>query len=181
MEEEYIREYLKNNIKPNADVYSRVSYRTSAYLNDGAYLPCVIFRKSADIVDLAIRRFDEERGKLLKKTISHRKIVEHFVTKQNCINSYDIGRIEKSPFALDTKFYEKIWSASETRMSWISFTATMDDDKEFWFGTPYNIEFFEMPEGYGADRVIEIHPHNALSTGTYLRYKPYFDCYLSFL
>jgi GNAT superfamily N-acetyltransferase len=49
-----------------------------------------------------------------------------------------INRIEKSPYALLAEFYKKVRLPGVTK-SWIGFTAKMDDDKEFEFGT--NDEF----------------------------------------
>jgi len=41
----------------------------------------------------------------------------------------------------------------ETSMGWTEFTAAMDDGKEFSFGTSFETMFFNMPEGYTADRI----------------------------
>lgn len=175
MNEKEIKQFLVANIEPVADVYSRRAYRAAVYLRDGTYLPCVVFRKASDIVELALRRFDETRSQKLDRSMGYRSVVEVFVTGGNRLAVYDVDRVTTSPFALPTRFRDQLWSAGETAMGWISFTATMDDEQEFWFGTSFNIDFFEMPSGYTADRITAIHPHNALQ-GVYLRDKPFFDC-----
>ena len=58
--EEEIIKFLKDNVEPYPDNIYGVGYRASAYLKDGTYLPCVIFRNPATIVKLATRRFKEE-------------------------------------------------------------------------------------------------------------------------
>lgn len=52
--------FLKDNVEPLDDNAFGLGYRVSVYLTDGTFLPCVIFRNSNTIVDLAIRRFKEE-------------------------------------------------------------------------------------------------------------------------
>ena len=42
-------------------------------------------------------------------------------------------------------------------MGWTSFTAKMKDGKVFAFGTPFNFEFFDLPEGYTHKDIVEIH------------------------
>lgn len=178
MTAEDIFRFLHSEIESISDVFCKQAYRASAHLRDGTYLPCVMFRDSSDIVDLAIRRFDETKNnKNLHESMGYHAIVKSFVAKGNCINSYDVARVEKSPYAIPAQYRNRIWSAGETRMSWISFTGLMNDGKEFWFGTPYHIEFFEMPEEYTADQITDVIPHRSLS-GQPLRDKVFFDCYL---
>lgn len=178
MNTEKIVEFLRSEIEPISDSVSKKAYRASVHLIDGVYLPCVIFRDVSEVVDLALRRFDETRkNKQLHESIGYRAAVESWIAKGNRVNDYDILSIEKSPFAIPAKCRNAIWAAGETRMSWISFVGLMKDRKEFWFGTPFNIEFFDMPDGYRADEMTDVIPHKSLS-GQYLKDKPYFDCYI---
>ena len=178
MTNEEVVKFLCAEIEPVSDVYSRRAYRASVCLRDGTYLPCVMFRNFSDIVDLAIRRFNETRNnKSLHESMGYRAVVKSFVATGNRVDGYDIARVEKSPYAIPAICRNKVWSAGETRMGWISFTGLMDDGKGFWFGTSYHIEFFEMPEGYTASQMIDVLPHKSLS-GQYLRERPFFDCYL---
>lgn len=59
---EGIMALLKDNIKPLKNNVMGDGYRAAVYLVDGTYLPCVIFRNPKTIVDLAIRRFEQERS-----------------------------------------------------------------------------------------------------------------------
>ena len=90
--------FLKDNIEPLEDSVYGLGYRVSAYLTDGTYLPCVVFRNPSKIVDLAIMRFkDEQTGKGFfsrSSDVGYRDIVTTFVTKGNCLNDYDIEKVE---------------------------------------------------------------------------------------
>ena len=46
----------------------------------------------------------------------------------------------------------------ETSMGWTEFYATMEDGKEFCFGTTFHIEFFCMPEDCTAKNIVKITP-----------------------
>jgi hypothetical protein len=54
--------FLKENIEPLEDNVYGLGYRASVYLKDGTFLPCVLFRNPNAVVNLAIRRFKEEKG-----------------------------------------------------------------------------------------------------------------------
>ena len=118
--------FLKNNIEPLEDNAFGTGYRASVYLVDGTFLPCIIFRNSKKIVDLAIKRFrDEPSGRSVFKDSSkgYKNIIKSFVAKGNCINDYDIARVDKSKFAFPTSILKKI--NGETTMSWTGFAAQM--------------------------------------------------------
>ena len=197
--EEEIIKFLKDNIEPYPDNTYGVGYRVSAYLKDGTYLPCVIFRNPATIVKLATRRFKEEikgNGIFNKASgVGYYNIVKSFVTGGNKINEYDIERVEKSQYAFPLTIQNQI--TGETTMGWTGFAAKMKDGKHFGFGTSFSFEFFSMPNGYTVDDITEIINHSyVLDTGeirshrqgpltrpeeyktaVVYREKPYFDCY----
>jgi hypothetical protein len=58
---ENIIRFLRDNVEPLDDSTYGLSYRASAYLTDGIYLPCVIFVNPKLTVNLALRRFKEEQ------------------------------------------------------------------------------------------------------------------------
>ena len=58
---ENIIKFLKNNIEPIENNIYGLGYRASAYLTDGTFLPCVIFRNPDNYVNLALKRFKEEQ------------------------------------------------------------------------------------------------------------------------
>lgn len=158
---EDIIKFLKDNIEPLEDRSYGLGYRGSAYLTDGTFLPCVIFRNSKTVVNLAIRRFKEEqsgKGIFNRSGLGYFNIVKSFVASGNCINDYDIDRIEKSKFAFPLTIQQQI--KGETTMGWTGFAAKMKDGKFFGFGTSFNCEFFQMPEGYSTEDIEEIINHS---------------------
>ena len=203
MRTEEIIKYLRNNIEPLPDANYGDGYKASVYLNDGTFLPCVIFRNSREIKKLAVRRFKEEqKGKgIFNKSPSsgYFNIVKHFVTSGNKFNEYDIEKIEKSDFAFPLKIQNQI--KGKTTMGWTGFAAKMKDGKHFGFGTSFHWVFFQMPEGYSVNDIEEIVNHSFVLKNGELRshrqgpetrpeeYKdavvyrerPFFECFLDSL
>ncbi|MBL7718385.1 MAG: hypothetical protein JNL72_06090 [Flavipsychrobacter sp.] len=201
--EQEIIKFLKEHIEPLEDTFFGSGYRASVYLIDGTFLPCVIFRNSGKTVNLAIRRFKEEQtGKSVfsrSSGLGYYDIVKNFVTKGNCVNYYDIARVEKSRFAFPLNIQRQI--QGETTMSWTGFSARMKDGKYFGFGTAFRWEFFQMPDNYSVDDIEEIVNHSYVSqTGelkshregfnewpkdhsntTIYRERAFFECYLDSL
>lgn len=159
---EEIIKFLTDNVEPFQDNAYGFGYRAAVYLKDGTYLPCVIFRSSATIVKLAIRRFKEEKkgnGIFNQASgIGYYNIVKSFVTNGNRINVYDIERVEKSKYAFPLAIQKQI--TGETTMGWTGFAAKMKDGKIFGFGTTFTFEFFSMPEGYIVEDIVEIINHS---------------------
>ncbi len=197
---EDIIKYLKDNIEPLEDSIYGPSYRVSAFLIDGILLPCVIFRNSKNLVDLAVKRIkDELNGKSVFKSVSglgYYGIVKTYVTMGNRISSYDIATVEKSKFALPLVIQKQI--RGETTMGWTGFAVRMKDGKYFGFGTSFRMEFFQMPDGYSTEDFEEIINHSyVLNTGelrshrdssvtrpedykntVIYRERPFFECYI---
>lgn len=196
--QEDIISFLKDNVQPLANTSYGQGYRASVTLIDGLHLPCVTFRNSNPIVDLAQRRFKEEQtGKSVfskPSRLGYRDIVKTFITNGNCINYYDIGKIDKSVFAFPETILRKI--EGETKMGWTGFVAKMEDGKEFAFGTSFLFEFFNMPNGYSPNDIVEIINHSYLDEENNLksyhtpdmfgkfnissvyRERPYFECFM---
>ena len=198
--EDEIIEFLKNNIEPLEDNVYGLGYRASVYLKDETFLPCVVFRNSKPIVELAMRRFDEEQkrnenpGK--SSGVGYYEIVKNFVAHGNCINSYDIARVEKSRYALPLSIMKQI--RGETTMSWTGFAVKMKDGKYFAFGTTYRFMFFDIPDTYSFDDIEEIVNHSYVTEAGELRFhrvpffefpddynhailyrdRPYFECFV---
>ncbi|MGG5578619.1 hypothetical protein ACPDHL_14940 [Myroides sp. C15-4] len=176
---EGIIKFLKDNIEPLEDNAYGLGYRASVFLTDGTFLPCVIFRNPKTIVNLAISRFKEEQaGKSIfsrSSGLGYYDIVKTFVTNGNCINDYDIDRVEKSKFAFPLTIQNQI--RGETTMGWTGFAAKMKDGKFFGFGTSFHWEFFQIPEGYSVDDIEEIINHSyVLKTGELRNHKvPFFE------
>jgi len=197
---EDIIKFLKDNVEPLQDNSYGLGYRASVYLKDGTFLPCVIFRNPNTVVNLAIRRFKEEQtGKGIfnrSSGLGYYNIVKNFVTNGNCINDYDIDRVEKSKFAFPLTIQKQI--QGETTMGWTGFAAKMKDGNIFGFGTTFLWEFFQMPDNYSVDDIVEIINHSyVLKTGelrshregpmtrpeeykdaVVYRERPFFECYI---
>ena len=192
-DEEEIIAFLRNNIEPSEDYVYGSGYRASAYLTDGTFLPCVIFRNPKQVVELAIRRFQKEQ----QPGGDYHNIVTSFVTQGNCVNSYDIARVEKSRYAFPISVLNQI--EGETGMAWTGFAAKMKDGKFVGFGTGFYFEFFDIPEEYSTDDIEEIVNHSyVLETGLLrshrvgflfeepddyhkakvFRERPFFECYI---
>lgn len=146
---EDIINFLKTNIQPLSDSIYGYGYRASVTLTDGLHLPCVMFRNASKIIDLAIKRFDEEQsGKSIfskSSGLGYRDIIKTFVTSGNCLNYYDIAKVDKSDFAFPEQTLNLI--RGETKMGWTGFVAKMKDGKQFSFGTSFLFDFFDMPKG----------------------------------
>jgi hypothetical protein len=198
LEEDKIVSFLKENIAPLNDRNLGPGYRSSVYLTDGTFLPCVIFRSSKPVVELAMRRFKEEqsgRGIFAKSSgFGYKEIVKTFVAKGNCVNGYEIAAALKSRFAFSFEVLQQI--KGETTMGWTAFVARFSDGRCLGFGTRWSYDFFDLPEGYDADQIVEIISNSyLLRTGEIVhhrsldprmtieeigvnREKPFFECYL---
>lgn len=204
MTETEIIKFLKDNIEPIQDTIYGLGFRASVTLNDGTFLPCVIFRNSESLVDLAIRRFKEEqKGTSIfankTKGFGYREIVKNFVATGNNINSYDIAKVEESRFAVPN--YVKKQIHGETTMGWTAFVAEFQDGRKLSFGTTWNLEFFDMPNDYSFQNVTniisgaylskesEIVAHNSMSSFVedkeklqpIYRQKVFFECFIDIL
>ncbi len=182
MDEGEIREFARSGIEAISGPYGGSAYRCAAILNDGLLLPCVLLAGVESVVGLALRRFEETRdGAQLPESrrrfghgMQYSDIVRHFVASGNQVNSYDIARLEKSPYAIPLSRLREV--EGETRMSWTQFTAVMRDGREFAFGTTFLTEFFQMPEGYSGEDVERIISHKG---GEPIhRERPYFTCFV---
>lgn len=195
---EEIINFLKNNIQPLNDSVYGDGYRAAVTLTDGLRLPCVLFRNPSKIIDLAIRRFNEERsGKSIfskSSGLGYKEIVKTFVAGGNCINYYDVAQVDKSEFAFPKNTLKQIHG--ETKMAWTGFVAKMKDGKLFAFGTSFLFEFFSMPQGYSTEDIVEVINHSYIDKQGNLksyhapevyeefdrslvyRERPFFECYI---
>jgi hypothetical protein len=193
-----IMSFLKREIQPLEDSMSGDGYRVAAYLKDGTFLPCVVFRNADKTIDLAIKRFKEEqtgRSIFTKSSgLGYREIVKLFVTGGNCVNHYDIAKVEKSRHAFPIDVIKQI--RGETKMGWTGFVGKMKDGKHFAFGTDWHLSFFNMPDNYKAEDIEEIINHTYIDEQGLLKSyhspdvyeifkksmvyesKPFFECYV---
>jgi hypothetical protein len=184
MEPEEIVTFVKANIEPLPAIAPYgPRYRVSATLTDGTFLPCVVVEATKYVVELAMRRFEEEKKGGIKAILSrsggYQKIVENFVANGNCVNHYDIKSVQMSKFSIPLQRLREI--RGETSMGWTEFYATMSDGVEFRFGTTFFEEFFEMPPGYSSTDIRKIVPAIRSEKPRYetvYREKPFFTCYI---
>ncbi len=181
---------LRGEFSDMTDGKERPTFRCSAYLKDGLYLPCVSFEASEDRLALALRRFDETRAdqqkplwkgpKKFGKGLQYQDVVKSFVCSKSSVEWHHVARIERSPFALAHERLVEV--KGETSMSWTQFTGRMSDGAEFEFGTLWSQEFFAMPDGYSAADVVKIIPAERGTRPkdgqTIYRERPFFTCYL---
>jgi hypothetical protein len=154
-------EFVKAQQESLPDAILGDGYRRSACLKDGTFLPCVILRPSRPTVDLAIKRFEQEKkgtGVYGPGQNGYEQIVRSFVLGGNRINSYDIAQVEPSKFAIPLALLRQIHG--ETTMSWTGFVLEMRDGRNFAFGTDFDMSFFELPDRYAFDDVTAVHNHS---------------------
>jgi len=199
LENQFINAYLKSGVQPWTDSIYGDGYRCSAYLKDGTFLPCVVLRKSGATVELALRRFeDERRGKGIFRSNgadAYRSIVRTFVVGGNRVNSYDLETVESSRFAIPLSLLRQI--EGETTMGWTGFVFEMNDGRHFAYGTSFSLEFFNLPDGYEFTDVARVHNHSYVTptgdlgslargmslqatdyeSSNVLREKPFFVCH----
>ena len=191
MKQEII-DFLKDNIEPLDDEYYSAGYRVAAYLTDGTYLPCVVFR-NLNAVEVANKKLTKYRNdykiKHYTKSLNGKYI--RYSPRKNYVNDYCIAGVEKSKYAFPVSIVKQI--QGETRMGWTAFAAKMKDGRYFGFGTAGGKEFFHMPENYSVEEIDTIINHSWVSkTGELRSYanfhdfddsicyegRPSFECYL---
>jgi hypothetical protein len=184
MSPEEITAFVKANVEslPARAPYGP-RYRVAALLTDGTQLPCVVVEAAGPIVDLAMRRFEEEKKggirAILKQSGGYRAIVRSFVTSRNSVVHYDIASLQLSRFSISLERSREI--GGETSMGWTEFYGTMRDGREFRFGTTFFTEFFDMPEGYSASDIVKIEAAVRSEKPRHervYREKPFFTCYI---
>lgn len=169
--------------EPITDALGHPIHRCAAHLTDGVYLPCVAIRPRRAWVELALRRFDEERTAAEQASLLSRRrarenyeaTIETFVAAGNRVDESAIARLEPSPFAIPVRFLSAL--GGETSMSWTQFVVTMRDGSRFSFGTAYAIEFFDMPAGHTAEDIVQVEPHRREHETIY-RERPFFTCFM---
>ena len=135
--------------------------RCSVTLTDGLNLPCVILRRAKPTVDLALRRFEEEKqgkGFFRRSNKPYRQIVRHFITFGSLVDNHHVQSMEPSPFALPSKVMSEI--RSETTMGWTGWVFEMTDGSNFSYGSTFSFDFFELPEGYNFGEIGNVHNHS---------------------
>ena len=184
-----IAAFAQQHIEPLPDKIYGNRYRVAAHLKDGTYLPCVVLQSRQAQVELALRRFKELRW----KRTQYEAVVESFVSAGSRVSMYNLRDVEVSPYAWPEEILRNIHG--ETTMGWTAFVTEMKDGTMHSYGTQFNFEFFDLPEGYSHSDIIKIHSGMVYSKARALeeysldvlkeiqpyREKPFFTCYLNTL
>ena len=160
-------DWLKNiigSVEPLKDSIYGPRYRCSLTLKDGTVLPCAVIQSKDRLVELAKRRIKEElegRG-CLGGDDPYGQIVSTFVTGENRINDYDVASSAQSRFAMPLPLLSRIHG--ETTMGWTGWVFRMRDGSHFSYGSSFNTEFFQVPDGYEFADVEEVINHSFVDT-----------------
>lgn len=178
-----VKSFLQKNIKPSEDFFYGTHYRTSAYLLDGTYLPCVNFCNKTDYIEQAKQTIYEDQGKAHYTTL-----LEAYLTG-NTISFNTIEKVDLSPFAWSDELINKInQGKQEYTLDFKIFTAKMKDNKQFNFAVK-NPGFIDLPVGYSFQDITEIHNDKIIDDNgnevdyhyshspLFYRDKNYFTCY----
>lgn len=181
MLQDHIVRYLLDSVEPIVDMTGAKAYRCAVTLKDGLYLPCVVMRNADHQLEQALDALRDARREGITDSSSghtfeqYLALLRKHVLGGNRVSWHHIASIDASPFAIPMEKIREI--RTEPNMTWIAFSATMDDGHEFSFGTPFATEFFEMPDGYKAAQIVSINPLRDRQSH-FFREKPYFECFL---
>lgn len=125
-----------------------------------------MIREKSVVVDMAIRRFKEEKGgkgalRLFKEP--YREIVGNFVAEGNRVNDHDVKSVGPSRYAPPLNLIEQI--QGETVMSWTGWVFEMNDGALFSYGSTFLFHFFQLPSGYSFSDIAKVHNHSYLDAG----------------
>lgn len=156
-------QHIVDTVEPLEDSIYGPLYRCSLTLKDGTELPCAVLQSKGKIVDLAKRRIQEEQGGKgrLGGADPYGQIVSVFVAGGNRINDYDVVAATPSRFAPPVALLREIHG--ETTMGWTGWVFEMRDGRLFPYGSSFTMEFFQLPDGYSFDDVVQVHNHSYLS------------------
>jgi hypothetical protein len=147
-------------VEPIADRSYGLKYRCALTLKDGTFLPCAVLLSKSRLVELAKRRIKEEmRGKgSLSAPDPYGRIVSTFVSSANNIADYSVRSASESKYAPPLSLLSQIHG--ETFMAWTGWVFRMKDGALFSYGSPFNMEFLQLPEEYDFKDVAEVINHS---------------------
>ena len=151
MNPEEVARFVADNVEPLKDTVLGNRYRVAAHLKDGTYLPCVVLQSRQKQIEVALRRFKQLRW----KRSQYRAVVESFVCAGSRVADDQLKNVEISPFAWPIELLRNIHR--EISLGWTAFVAEMKDGTMHSYGTSFNVEFFELPEGYSCSSITKIH------------------------
>lgn len=91
------------------------------------------------------------------------QIVTTLAARGNRVNAYDVASSDPCRFAIPLPLLRQIHG--ETFMGWTGWVFRMGDGRLFSYGSSFSTEFFQLPDGYGFDDVIEVINHSFVDSG----------------
>jgi hypothetical protein len=159
-------EEIISNVEPLPDPIYGPRYRCQLTLKDGTLLPCAVLQSKSKVVELAKRRIKEElsgKGRIGGPD-PYGQILSVFVAGGNRVNDYAVTSAIQSRFAPPLALLRQIHG--ETTMAWTGWVFEMKDGSLFSYGSSFNMEFFDLPNGYTFEDVIKVHNHSFVLDGT---------------
>ena len=158
-DKEFVRQIVETT-EPIQDSIYGPRYRCSLTLKDGTFLPCAILQSKERLVALAKRRIKEELGGkgALAGSDPYGQIVSVFVTGGDRVNDYNVASAGQSRFAIPRLLLNQI--RGETTMGWTGWVFRMKEESLHSYGSSFNMEFFQLPEGYEFSDVTEVINHS---------------------
>ena len=95
-------------------------------------------------------------GGIIRGDDPYGQIVATFMTG-NSIAGYNVQSASESKFAIPMPLLKQIHG--ETTMGWTGWVFRMKDGRLFSYGSTFNMEFFQLPEGYEFSDVEEVVNH----------------------
>ncbi|MGQ3015614.1 MAG: hypothetical protein ACT6QS_18000 [Flavobacteriales bacterium] len=197
--ESEIVSWLKEYAEPVEDTEGNLMYAAAVWLRDDTYLPCVLFQNTHIQLDRlrGIPASGKGRGLFSKgKNVDDSYLIRNFLQNDNRIYPETIQRLERSLFAFPDVLRDQIEVRVNSGVlpSW--FSAKMKDGTYLGFETTYEAVFYDLPDGYSADDILEIQNNTFVSESgipesvtaafaygekTIALYSPriFFNCFLS--
>ncbi len=160
---------ILSSVEPLPDSILGPRYRCALSLKDGTHIPCAVLQSKAKRIELAKRRMKEEMSRKgrIGRPDPYEQILSVFVAGGNQLNDYDVASASPSRYAPPLPLLLQIHG--ETTMGWTAWVFEMRDGKMFAYGSPFAMEFFDLPEGYTFEDVAKVHNHSFLSETGALR------------
>jgi hypothetical protein len=154
-----------SNVEPLPDSIYGPRYRCQLTLKDGTLLPCAVLQSRSKVVELAKRRIKEEmsgKGRLAGPD-PYGQILSGFVADGNRVSDYAVTSATQSRFAPPLALLRQIHG--ETTMAWTGWVFEMKDGSLFSYGSSFDMEFLDLPNGYTFEDVIKVHNHSFVLDG----------------
>jgi len=154
-----------STVEPLEDSTYGPLYRCSLTLKDGTFLPCAVLQSKERLVEWAKRRISEEMNRQNRATDDDPfgRIVSVFTVGGNRINDYDVLSATPSKYAIPRSLLQQIHG--ETTMGWTGWVFRMKDGRLFSYGSDFQMEFFQLPDGYDFTDVESVINHSFVDAG----------------